>query len=777
MKRFFKEFIRIVSKYKIAVLLNILSLSLALATSIVLIIQFQHEWGYDKFHKDYSRIFRLGLYDQEWGNQVVLSRPFIDEFIKSSPHILSGALYNGWEMTLNFNTNDSDHKYQDKAIQIYSSFLDIFNFEIIYGDVSKFEEPNMVIIPESLFNKLFKNKNSNNLIIVDNWKYEILAVYKDFPDNSIIKNVIYMAFPKDKDVDFWYGQNYQLFIKVDNNNNIDNIINNFKSTFKHDMYSWESRDLRLTNVSNIYYESDAKFDSNTTKGNKSIVLLLFSLAIIILLIASVNFNNFNNALIPIRLKSINIQKILGSTTINLRFKLLIENILIICISFLLSLFFVKIISLSFINEMIQVDLSFNKNINSIILMFVFVLLIGFFIGIYPIIRLTSHKLSAMLSGRFYTKKSGIIKYGLVCFQFIVTFVLIMASLNIVSQNKYLKNTIFGFDKNNVIIMQLSNTLRSKIDVLYEKIASSPNFENIGYSQTLFSGSDVYPKWGFKHMNNDISFYTLVVDKNFLKVMGITVLNGRNFNEDDNLKSGGSYIINEIGRNTFGLNIGDKITVNFNDFAQGEIVGFIYDINFQSLRNSIEPMCFHLVESNRNPYYEYAYIKAANNININDAKEQLYGIIESIDDAYNLDFVEFGSIIDGLYKNEANLSSLISLFSIMAILISLVGVLGIVIFDNQQRKREVSIRKVYGASKWDILKSITILYFKIISSCFFLSIPVSLSFHKKWLENFAFKEDVLWWNYILIFIFVEFLTLTIVVFYSYKSATENPVKNI
>lgn len=781
MKTIIRNLLGVVRRFKMATLLNVMGLSIAFAAFIILMIQLQYDWGFDRFQKNAERIYRVGLYTPDWGNQVVVSPPFAEAFVQSSPHIETGALLSSWgsQLALKRGNDTNETSFWCPVNAITPEYASVFDFQMLEGKIESLDNPGYVLIAQSQAEKFFGDELAvGKQLTADKLSFVVGGVYKDFPQNSVIQNAVYRRIGEKENQDNWNANGYQLYVLLDDPGKKDQIIADFKNHFNHEYYDWKTKDVRLTQLTDIYYEADARFDSQKDKGNKTMVFVLFTIAVLIVVIAGINFTNFSNALVPMRIRSINTQKVLGGSDNTLRCAMLVEAVAICLFSFILSLFIVKGMANTWLADMVSGELSLKANIPLLIGAGVLAALTGLLAGAYPAWHITSFSPALVLKGSFGLSPSGKrMRSLLVSFQYVISFALIIAALFIYLQNHYMLASSLGFDKEHVAIVELNGQLIKNIEAVENRLEQEVSVQEVSFAEDLLSASDEYTDFGRGYRENNVQFKVFVVSPDFLRQMNIPVISGRDFLQEDSKSVGGVYLFNEAARLQYDLVAGEYITGNeWYEAPPALIAGFIDDIKYASFRTEVAPMAFY-VSPAAGYRPRYAYIKIKAGADIRDAVASIRKALTSIDKNFPAEIRFYDTILNNLYKRELSIGWLISLFSLIAVFISVVGVLGLVIFESEYRKKEIGLRKVHGATTSQILLMFNKVYVRILIVCFVLAIPVAYYGVNRWMVYFAYKIPMYWWVYAVAFVVVSVITFLTVTFQNWKTANENPVESI
>lgn len=303
MKTFVHNFSSALRRFRLPTALNLIGMSVAFAVFLILMMQVTYEWGFDRFHKHADCLYRLEITHGEDGAQACLSRPLIEAFTASSPHIEKGALLNGFVDKANvaIEHNDERRPFLEILYPVSADYADVFEFTMIEGERRALDIAGQVLIPQSMARKFFGiSPASGKEIIGEGWTAVVGGVYRDFPDNSIVRNAIYRKIPDSYGKGGWMQNNFECYIRLDNPASSNGLIDNFKRNFHHEQLTWETMDLRLTALPDVYFETDCSFDTQKQKGSYALIRLLSGIALLIVVIAAINFANFSNAQVPMR---------------------------------------------------------------------------------------------------------------------------------------------------------------------------------------------------------------------------------------------------------------------------------------------------------------------------------------------------------------------------------------------------------------------------------------------------------------------------------------------
>ena len=638
------------------------------------------------------------------------------------------------------------------------------------------------MVPRSLADRLFgedisavgKTLRAEENIWTKSAKlFTIGAVYKDFPENTQLRNVVYTAIDPDYNINNFSSSNWVCYLLLDNPAMADEVADNFNRHFDFKKIYHEGEQIRLVPLTDIYYMNETQDGGTFRSGNKEVTALLFGIALLIVIVAAINFTNFSTSLTPLRIKSINTQKVLGSSDTLLRRSLLIEAALISFMAWLVSLVIVWGLDWAEALPFIEADLSLVSNLPIVFLCGIVALVIGWLAGIYPAYYITSFPPALVLKGSFGLSPSGRkLRTTLICVQFVVSIVLIIGACFVQIQNSYMRNFSLGFDKDQVAIVELNETMYNKHhDTYVNRLKENPGIEDVAFAMEKVGSKDGYNTNGGNYKGKDFQYFIIIASSNFLRVMGIPVIEGRDFSKADELSDHVSYIFNRTAMEGLDMQVGDA----FDSYSSGHLVGFSDDVKFTSLRGGEDNIAFLVGNFGYSLPISYIRLKAGSDIHA--VVGHIQETMRELDPFYPFNIEFYDEIFNHLYRKEENLRSLVTVFSLLAIIISLVGVFGLVVFETQYRRKEIGIRKVHGATVGEILLMFNKAYLRIVGICFVIAAPIAWQGVRMWLEGFAYKTPIHGWVFLIALLIVTVITLLTVSFQNWKAANENPVNSI
>lgn len=769
-------------RFLTASVLNIIGLAIAFASFFVIMTQVDYDLNFNKGYKDYQNIYRLEIKpNEEWGWQLWTPRPIAELIGTASPHIQASAI-TGW-------VNDNDYEvngnlFNEPVMTGFGNFIKVFQPEMVAGSTDALEKKDNVLIPVSMAMRMFGSTDVVGKLLFrgkqsDNKPVTIGGVYKDFPENSQIGNYIFMPFDPDIDKNNWGNWNYTCYYRLDNPANVSEVEKlAFQKLMKiapEELQEGLQEEKDNADFFHLIPLSEVHFSKigNKSASSRTTVYLLICVSFLIVIVAAINFTNFSLAETPMRLKSINTQKVLGAKTSSLRGGLIAESVLISLIAFAVSLVLLLAVRNSGIQDLVTADLSLGKHLPLLAATFGISILIGVLAGLYPSFYVTSFPPALVLKGSFgLSPKGRKLRTALVCFQFFVAFMLIIAIGIMYTQSRYIRTSEYGYDKDAIVVGDVTQDARKQKDAVVSELSRISGVEGVAFSQFVLNSQDTYMSWGRGEGDKNINFACFPVDEHYLDVMGIRITDGRNFKPSDN----GVYIFNEAARKKYPWMAVDMPATP----GDWNVVGFCENIRFSTFRNNdiAEPMAFIYVSKAKLWSYENIV-----NVRISAGTDKV-AVIRSLQKAmekftpgHDFNFRFMDQVLDNAYRNELRFTRQILLFSLLAIVISMIGVFGLTMFESEYRRKEIGIRKIFGSTTGEILRMFNKRYLYILIGCFIVAAPFGWWIGQHWLEGFAERTPIRAWIFLISFLLVTAITMITVTVQSWKNANENLANSI
>lgn len=777
---FFKRFLQ----SKTSLLLNILGLTAAFAACLIILMQVRYELTFDKGYANSGKIYQFDIkYTPDSKYASYVSRPLAELVFQSTPLIRSSAVRDSYstEYLVYLPEKESMSAISALSVEASANFPEVFGLELVAGSYADFHVPAKALIPQSLATKLFGNELPVGKILklsdqFTDYDVEVLAVYKDVPENSSLPNSIITSLA-DENLTNWNMQGYRGYMLIDTPEDAKEAETYIKQTLlEFSKQADESVDLEdLVKVNELHQRYFNPNNSDHRKGNKGTLYSLIAIAAVILFVAMINFINFSLATVPKRIKNINIQKILGGSMRSIRIEQYLEAVFSTVLSATLSLLVIFAFSQSSFATMIDADMALGANIGLIGFIFGIALLTGLLAAFYPARYSTSVSPAMAVKGTFAWSRSGqILRRGLIMFQYVASIVLIIVALSVQRQYQYMVQHDTGYEKDYILTTKLTRQMLTQQNALTAELKQDPRIEDIAFSSNGITSANSY--WGLKHQSGrHISMCFFPVSSNFTSLMNIEVVEGRNFVEED-AQSTGKYIFNQTAQTELELQVGELVQNHKHDMS-AQIIGIAKDFNFKPLHYPIEPIVLYVTgESIWNFAHAYIKVQGGNPTEVIDFIQKT--LLKYDPTASNVLTVEFlDQNIGNLYLKEKNQASLISIFSLLAVIISTIGALGLIYFETQFRRKEIGIRKVFGATVKDILMLFNKKYIRIILLSFLLAAPIAHYITQQWQLNFSYKAPLSAWLYVAALLGLVFVTVIVISLQSLSAANLNPVETV
>ena len=792
MKTIIRNFTSMFRNFVTANLLNLLGLSLAFASFFVIMTQVNYDLGYNKSFTEHEKLFRLTLKlgpgMEDYG--VTLPRPLVEQLAAASPHIKGYGIEEGWTRIDQFMLGDQE--YSLNLVYGINDFMSVFEPKVICGDLKGLNQLPNIVLPRSEAMRIFGTANAVGKTLKykweDSWIYNVCAVIEDYPENNFLHGISFIGINSNEGN--YQNWNYQAYIRVDDTANLPNVITAMRQKavelFKNDFnmktqQEEEALQVVLTPIADTHFAKDLSKDSPDIKSvSRSSVYLLICFSLLIVLIAAVNFMNFTLAETPLRIRSINTQKVLGASTASLRGSLLAEAVIISLFAFVVAMAMVWLAHDLGLQKLVQGSILLQDNLWLVGVTLLISIVVGLLAGAYPSYYVTSFPPALVLKGSFgLSPKGRILRTSLICLQFVVSFMLVIGVGVMYLQSYLIFHTDYGFDKDEVMVVPTAPDTRNHADAIDADLRKIPGIEGACLAQNVLGSRDRYQTWGRGEGDKHITFTCVFVDWRFLSVMGIDIVEGRNFRQTD----GDVYIFNESAKKKYPWLAVDKPISDENM----PVVGFCEDVKYSTLRvdDSQQPIAF--LVPNRESFFwndgywrNYLLVRVAKGVDKREAKQKVLDVVlkyehESKPDISDLRYVD--DVLEESYRQERLFTQQILIFSLLAILISIIGVFGLTMFESEYRRKEIGIRKVFGSSTREILTMFNRRYLYILLGCFVVAAPIGYLMGVHWLEGFAVRTSISPLLFVASFLLVALITMLTVTYQSWKNATENPVNSI
>ena len=807
MKIAFRNFLTTLRRYKISSLLNVIGLTLAFTAFYVIMTQVWWELGYNRSLHEADRIYLVENEDWyepgKWSSW--LNRPVPERVIASTAGVeVGGCMWGGFGSGTCWTSNEPSfgyNKFSASCGSVSLPFLDVFAFRSVEGDVHDLGKPKSVIVSREAAERMRVGVGS--LIWVDtdepqpDGAMEVVAVFEDFPDNSLLGECEVVKNLGETNLYTTSEWSFNYFVKFRPGADPDEFARQWtnvnqemqREAAEKRVAAGDAADddesgiygVRLSPVSELYFESDSQ--APCRQGSVVTTYTLLGIAVLVIVLAFINFVNFFFALVPVRIRTVNTFKVFGAPASSLRFNFVFEAFGLVLIALLAAWYVSFALQGTEFASYISASLALSQNLEVVGLVAVVAFVMALAASLYPAWYITSFAPALVVKGSFGGTRSGRrLRTLLLGVQFFISIGLIIATSFIRLQHDYMMHYDMGFDKENLLAVRLSERGASSYDALRQKLLSDPQVKDVtGATSRLVSVGRM--GWGREFKGRQVAFQSYVVQPDFLRVMGIPITDGRDFLESDFDKELGTMIFNEAARREFEMQVGDRI----NGFVSPDeqIVGFCADFNFKPLQYGVSPFCFYLLPKKiqQENYWHLphvVYVRMTPGADIAAVTAHIRRCIAEVDPR-----TEPGDIVVrvfdeelGLeYDNERKLTAIVGLFALLAVVIALMGVFGLVLFETQHRSREIAVRRVMGASRGEILAMFNRRYVMLVAVCFVLAVPVSIWAVRHWLAGFAYAVPLYWWVFALALAGVLAVTALTVTVRSWRAVNENPAESV
>lgn len=766
LSNYFHIALRSILKNKTHTLINVLGLGAGLACVFLILLHVQQELSYDRFHHKAENLYRITWEDNNpqtrtphpMAQAMKADFPEVESAVSLTPLFAAGLT----KETHSFRNPGSDTRFDERNIlAVDTTFFDVFSFRLVRGDrKTALKQVNGILMSESMAIKYFGDEDPlGKHLAVDEEDHlvEVVGVFEDVPPNAHFHFDFLVSYLREKSFDTadpfysWADFGHYNYLRLHDDADPEALERKLMpwlrkylpvSDQEYQALVDQGFGFRLQPVTDIHLKSSLRWELEAN-GNIGYVYILSAAALLTLIVAAVNFMNLATAKSAERTKEIGVRKSLGAGQRQLAVQFLSESVMMALMAILVAILIVEII-LPLFNAFTGLDHDINYGQHGAILLGMGVL-IGIISGLYPSAYLSRIKPQLALKGKMvHTPKGATFRRGLIVFQFFISMVLVSSAAIIYSQLDFLSSKNLGFAKEEVLVIPVKNesglkgfeTLQTelmKIDGIVSVSASS-NIPGGQFNQHHIASVD-FP-------DDDVSSSEVFVDYDFFKTLGIAVVQGRTFLRDNAADTVAAFVLNETAArqlNADGALVGREIwwkqrEQNFR--LRGTVIGVVKDFHFQSLHEPIRPLIFMPTRQD----FNHIVVKLRT-ADIGDKLEQIKRTYKAFDPVYGFEYTFLEDRLNGQYASEQRTGMLMAIFTIIAILIAVFGLFAMSLLTFQQKIKELSVRKVLGATLANTLLLFAGDFTKLIGVAVLLATPFAWWMMNEWLLNFSYQVKV------------------------------------
>jgi len=760
--------------------LNIFGLAIGITCASLIFLWVEDEVSFNSDFEKQDQVYYVPTnqqYEGEWRTFYSTPGPLAQALKDEIPGVIRATRSSRQERLFSVGENAINRtgRYAD------IDFLEIFSLKFIEGNIEDaFSNPEAIVLTKSTAEELFGSdeKTLGKVVKMSNKdNYLVSGVIEDLPKNVSFPFDWVAPFERYRDGAEWmteYGSNFSdTFVELSTEANFEAIDARVRQLIEEKSGSDGGDYAFLHTIKDWHLRS--KFEDGKVVGGRIAYVSLFSIiALIILLIACINFMNLSTARSEKRANEVGVRKAMGSGRSRLIIQFIFEALILAFMAALVSVVLLFVLLPQF-NLLIEKDLvlGLTKPLHIIILLGI-TLVCGIFAGLYPAFYLSSFKPVEVLKGLKVTQGSAtFIRKGLVVGQFTVSIVFIICTILVYQQIQHVKNRDLGYDKDQLISMRANQEMIDNYSVIKQDLILSGAVKNIAFSNSeLLSGGNNGSGlvWQGGTNTEDVLISFRYVSADFLNTTEMQLLEGRDFS-DNMAKDSSSTLITESFARLMGGGspIGKQITRNKNYTVIGVVKDYLYD----DMYGSNDPVMFY----NDNNYANYLYVKTNSEIKTEEALSKMENVFEKHNPAYPFEYTFVDETFNAKFKSEQLIGKLSQLFALLAILISCLGLFGLAAYTAEQRSKEIGIRKVLGASVSGLVKLLSKDFLKLVGISILIAIPIAWYGMDNWLQDYAYRIEIDWWIFVIAGVVAILIALVTVSFQAIKAALANPVDSL
>ncbi|UAY57314.1 ABC transporter permease [Arachidicoccus terrestris] len=788
-KHYIKIAWRNLMKSKMFSVINVLGLAIGIAVCLLIFLFVNNEFTADSFHKNKNEIYQVLRYAKIDGHQKsvaylsglygpALKADFpgaVDKVVRVLPN--NSLVAAGHDRVFN----------EKKIFAVDPAFLDMFSFPLILGnDATALSNPGSIVLTETAAKRYFGNVRAamgKTLELDKELQLKVTGVMKDVPKNSTLDFDILVPIENYKNAPYfthWINNSMYTFVQLSPGAKIDQLEARLPGFMQKYMGKEMAQygfnfSLGLMPLKDVYLAKDM-FGAQR-HGDRSIIYIFLSIAILILLIACINFVNLSTIRAVERSREIGLRKVLGAYRKQLIGQFMGESLLITCTACALAII-ILYFALPFCNQMLGYQLSVDWTRPAVYIFIVsIILIVGLLAGSYPALFLSGFPPVQAIKGKLRLGTGGTnFRQVLVVVQFMISVFLIIGTIVISKQLHFVKNKQLGYDQSQAIVVRIDNgDLYDNRDLFKQKVLNEPGVEAV----SLMSGEpggffDTY-FFNVEGKTDKWSAHTEYCDFQYVKALGLKLLSGRDFSTGLPTDTTASVLLNQTAAASLGWTpeqaVGKWIQNTKNDSMRRTVIGVVADFSFESLKQSITPLVITPGDDNR---LVYIRLKGGSIPATLEALQKDYGIAAP---GYPFEYSFMDQQFENMYRKDIKQQKLLTSFSILAIMIASLGLFGLAVFTTNKRTKEVGIRKILGSSVSQVVLLLASDLLKPVIIAAVIAIPLGYMAMHAWLQNFAYQTRLSWWIFPLSAVITMGIALFTVCFKAIKAGRSNPVESL
>lgn len=817
LKNYFKVAFRNLTKHKLYSVINIVGLAVGIACCLLIALYVQNEWSFDQFHSQSDRIYRAWAQETtDDGRQIlntatpVVLGPTLEDNI---PEV--GRTTYFYPFSNLVKTEASDNPINESIVVVEADFFRMFDFDLLRGNAgSVFNNPSSVVLSEETAKRYFGDEDPLQKTLSirlgnEFTNFTVTGIVKNTPSNSSLQYQILIPKANLKELirergrQSWfniYGSTYVMLQEGATPSQLNSKLDRMmKGVLGEDVYHKSQYTVGLQPLTDIHHNTDFP-QAYASVSDPAYSYILGAIALLILLIACVNFMTLSISKSTARAREVGIRKTIGALRHHLMYQFWGEALLMTVLAFGLGIVFTEML-LPFFNSLSGTELDFHFSFLTIAVMLAGALLISLIAGIYPALILSGFQPIQVLKGKLsLSTDKSLFRQTMVIMQFTLSIALIIGTIIVHKQLSYVQTKDLGYQKDKIVVLEsgISTDPQTPLPEVIEKsfqrkkllqneIRALKEVEDVAASSFTPVQMAGWFRLGFKDdQNQNRSFHGNIVDADFIPSLGINVVQGRNFSEENTSDKNRAIIVNKALADYFGWEhpIGKRLPGP--EFEDHEIIGVVENFHYESLHTPVAPLVMTMspkllfsgvnnvsLSNSASPRYSLKI----NSADLSATMAQVQQRWEKISRGAPFDYTFVDQALDSQYRREQRLSQIVTSGSILAVVIACLGLFGLASLMIARRTKEIGVRKVLGASSPNIVLLVNKEFTKLVAIAFVIAVPIAWYAMSRWLQDFAYKVDISLWIFLtagLITLLVAWLTVS---YQSIKATMINPVESL